>query len=795
MRTLFNKNVRLNLLSFLSLFVLLFFFSGCSTSEESTASEAENTEITHNGVSYNTVTSPYTSRIWLDRNLGASKVCEDINESACFGDYYQWGRGSDGHEKSDSNTTLGSATTVDVGDGDFLISNTSDWLDSIDLNGSIRQLLLGRSDGTSICPINFRVPTESELQLETISQGVVNNLALFNDFLKFPSAGYRDASDGSMLNQGESGHIWTNTSSTTNSYESVQMYFSATNLGFGEEKRRRGFSIRCIKDYIPNQVPVADAGEDKNITFGESITLSASESSDSDGSIVSYQWQKDGIDIGTDVNITLSSLAVGTYTYTLVVTDNDGESSSVDSVLVTVNAVSTLITHNGVTYDIVTSPFTGRVWLDRNLGARQVCTSFDDSDCYGDYYQWGRETDGHEKNTSLSAELLANQIANIGSKFRYGNSAELDWVESGVDDNGLLRSAEWSKTDGTSICPINFRVPTIDELTAETVDLALNHRDELYDSFLKIPAAGYRAINTFVDVGMVYLWSSIPTASYAYLITANTSDLLENMHYRGSGNAVRCIQDESATSNQVPTADAGENQNITFGESITLSGSGSSDSDGTIASYLWQKDGVDVGTNINLTLSSLAVGTYTYTLIVTDDDGESSSADSVVVTVSEVAVLNVGLYATGQTISQQANDDGAYLKGTVKTYTRGSDIVDDSALHIQWQDNNSNPFVNYSDAIVTCNNLSLSGYEDWRLPTIYELITIVDMSRASNTVPAVNNTFQNIAFTQGLASAYWSSTEHKAVFGTVFNLNFSHGYVDAGGIGGNMYVKCVRDTQ
>jgi hypothetical protein len=58
--------------------------------------------ITHNGTSYGTVKSPYTGKIWLDRNLGASQVCDRNNsftdnndyvtsQQNCFGDYYQWG--------------------------------------------------------------------------------------------------------------------------------------------------------------------------------------------------------------------------------------------------------------------------------------------------------------------------------------------------------------------------------------------------------------------------------------------------------------------------------------------------------------------------------------------------------------------------------------------------------------------------------------------------------------------------------------------------------------------------------
>jgi hypothetical protein len=55
---------------------------------------------------------------------------------------------------------------------------------------------------------------------------------------------------------------------------------------------------------------------------------------------------------------------------------------------------------NGLTYGLVLSPDTGRVWLDRNLGASQVCTSVTDTACYGDLYQWGRAKDGHESRDS-----------------------------------------------------------------------------------------------------------------------------------------------------------------------------------------------------------------------------------------------------------------------------------------------------------------------------------------------------------------------------------------------------------
>ena len=39
-------------------------------------------------------------------------------------------------------------------------------------------------------------------------------------------------------------------------------------------------------------------------------------------------------------------------------------------------------------------------WLDRNLGALQVCTSSTDEKCYGDLFQWGRGDDGHQDRNS-----------------------------------------------------------------------------------------------------------------------------------------------------------------------------------------------------------------------------------------------------------------------------------------------------------------------------------------------------------------------------------------------------------
>ena len=62
-------------------------------------------------------------------------------------------------------------------------------------------------------------------------------------------------------------------------------------------------------------------------------------------------------------------------------------------------------TPNGTTY-IISS--TGRLWMDRNLGATQVATSTTDAASYGDLYQWGRDSDGHQSRTSSTTTTYTN---------------------------------------------------------------------------------------------------------------------------------------------------------------------------------------------------------------------------------------------------------------------------------------------------------------------------------------------------------------------------------------------------
>ncbi|PHR56876.1 MAG: hypothetical protein COA44_07135 [Arcobacter sp.] len=205
------------------------------------------------------------------------------------------------------------------------------------------------------------------------------------------------------------------------------------------------------------------------------------------------------------------------------------------------------VTHKGITYETVISPYTGKVWLDRDLGASQVCITATDANCYGDYYQWGRSADGHEKFNSLTTNVLYGNLSG-GVNFVTNSSSPYDWTTA--DINGGIRSANWSKLDGSSVCPVGFRVPSITELNAETNSLNTANLSA-FDSFLKLAYAGFRQSNNVLlyqgqssflrTISINGIYTSITSGSN----TAIMGDYFLNgqTHQNITGINIRCIRD------------------------------------------------------------------------------------------------------------------------------------------------------------------------------------------------------------------------------------------------------------
>jgi hypothetical protein len=112
-----------------------------------------------------------------------------------------------------------------------------------------------------VCPVGFRVPTQSELEAETITQGIDSNSELFKTFLKIPTNGGRDFSTGNLSTQGQYVSLWTLDSEKVDDYTNdpenkkegymSKALFSAkhdSSAYFAIQFRAAGKGIRCIKD-------------------------------------------------------------------------------------------------------------------------------------------------------------------------------------------------------------------------------------------------------------------------------------------------------------------------------------------------------------------------------------------------------------------------------------------------------------------------------------------------------------------------------------------------------------------
>ena len=193
------------------------------------------------------VYNPATGKIWMDRNLGATQVATSSTNSDSYGDLYQWGRYTEGHEGRTSGTTSTNATTAvpNLGnswDGLFITESSSpyDWLTSQD-----NTLWQGLSGTNNPCPTGYRIPTETELNAERLSWATNNAAGAFGSPLKLTIGGYRIHFNGTLDAVGSSGYYW---SSTVNGIESKSLGFDASNATMFSLHRSYGLSVRCIKD-------------------------------------------------------------------------------------------------------------------------------------------------------------------------------------------------------------------------------------------------------------------------------------------------------------------------------------------------------------------------------------------------------------------------------------------------------------------------------------------------------------------------------------------------------------------
>ena len=147
---------------------------------------------------------------------------------------------------------------------------------------------------------------------------------------------------------------------------------------------------------------------------------------------------------------------------------------------------------------------------------------------------------------------------------------------------------------------------------------------------------------------------------------------------------------------------------------------------------------------------------------------------------------------TGQTQSYTSTfgEDSDYSCNPHSYTDLGNGVVKDNVTGLEWQKATAPGTYTWQQAIDYCNNLSLGGKDDWRLPTIKELTTLVDSS-IPYPGPTINTTF----FPGTVASHYWSSTTFASNTSFAWYVLFGYGYVNGGNKTGYYYVRAVRGGQ
>jgi hypothetical protein len=101
----------------------------------------------------------------------------------------------------------------------------------------------------------------------------------------------------------------------------------------------------------------------------------------------------------------------------------------------------------------------------------------------------------------------------------------------------------------------------------------------------------------------------------------------------------------------------------------------------------------------------------------------------------------------------------------------------------QWPSNQRYTWDNATQRIAELNAATLGGHTDWRLPELWELVSLVDYTRTN---PAIDPIFMTVAY------FYWSATTYADDPDYAWYVDFFNGYVGTGFKADDFYVRAVR---
>ncbi len=157
-------------------------------------------------------------------------------------------------------------------------------------------------------------------------------------------------------------------------------------------------------------------------------------------------------------------------------------------------------------------------------------------------------------------------------------------------------------------------------------------------------------------------------------------------------------------------------------------------------------------------------------------------------------------FSSGKANSGSYKSDSHSVRGvrsgqsrTFDNLINNGDTVTDTETGLIWQldDDNISFKKNWGDALSYCKGIDHADYDDWRLPTLEELRSIVDYG---NSEPAIYIDYFSKDSTQ--SGFYWSATTKVKQMGYAWSVNFIIGESSSGTKKTSTnYVRCVRPGQ
>ncbi len=519
---------------------------------------------------------------------------------------------------------------------------------------------------------------------------------------------------------------------------------------------------------------------------GTTITFSGSGIDPEDGALggTALAWTSD-VDgaMGTGTSVNTSTLSIGPHVVTLTATDPEG--------LTDTAVINVTINPNTAPSATITAPTTGASFsVGSSVNFTGTGTDNEDGSLTGASLTWTSDVNG----------AIGTGVSTSSSTLSIGAHV----ITLTATDSGGL-------TDTDTINITIFNTAPVATITAPTTGSVVTAGDtvnfsgtgsDVEDGTL---TGGSLVWSSSVD-GPIGTGTSVSTAALsvgAHLITLTATDT-----HSGVG-----TDSVNITVNAVPVASiTSPSDGTSFNalDTIAFTGTGSDTEDGTLsgASLVWSSDVAgDIGTGDSFSIGTLASGAHVITLTATDGDG-ASGTDSVLITI-------VGnLPDTGQTGDYTATfgEDSDYVINPHQ-YTKldaSGNALDPSALvwatvrddvtGLIWEvktdddgpqdTDNVYTFAEAQAFIAGLNAAELGGYDDWRLPTIKELSTLVDASIAGTAIATAY-------FPLTVRDNYWSTTVYELDSAKMWTVFFYHGFVMPTDSNATTYcrVRAVRDAQ